>query len=82
MAKSQTLGAAVRSAWRAPRGMKTPWLTQMVNSRKPALSRAAEAQRRYDLKACERMRKAQAKHNRAVRKYLRAVAKEATCGSS
>jgi hypothetical protein len=76
MKASDTIGAQVKRAWRAPRGMKVNWLVQMTNSRKPAHSKAGERQRAHDVKAVAKMNRQLAKHQREVRKYFRAQRKE------
>lgn len=70
--KPETLGQAVKRAWRAPRGFRKPWLEQMLPPpRKPAHSKAGERQRAHDAKAVAKMQRKLAAHNRAVRRHFR-----------
>lgn len=73
MRQPDTLGQAIKRAWKPPPARFANWLDKLEKDarRIQPRSKAAERQRRHDARMVKRMRKAIAKHNRDVSRMAR-----------
>ena len=75
MPKPETLGQAVKRAWKPPSSARfSAWLDKMGSCRAKPVSKAAERQRAHDARMVKRMRKALAKRQREIKRQYRAEA--------
>ncbi|RLE20726.1 MAG: hypothetical protein DRJ50_10270 [Actinobacteria bacterium] len=75
MRKPETLGQAIKRAWKAPPARFANWLDKMGSCKAKPVSKAAEAQRRHDARMVKRMRKALAKRQRDITRNARSEAR-------